>query len=169
MDKIAIMRRVIELSRRGMRGVSAAPTAPDRQDGEIVGEGHNGCWRPTIRPPTPKSSPFGASAKLKSFNLSGCDVCQRNALLHVHGKRILWARISKRLLRTQPEASSEIGLGDEHLYAEMARPLGERRIVPMVNFPDLDKEATAVYRECSQSLVACSIEHSSPAFRRPGR
>jgi hypothetical protein len=29
----------------------------------------------------------------------------------------------------------------------MARPLDERQIVPMVNFPDLDKEATAVYRE----------------------
>jgi tRNA(Arg) A34 adenosine deaminase TadA len=60
---------------------------------------------------------------------------------------ILWARISKVYYALSPEASSEIGLGDEHLYAELARPLGERQIVPMVNFPDLDKEATAVYRE----------------------
>jgi len=29
----------------------------------------------------------------------------------------------------------------------MARPLDERQIVPMINFPDLDEEAIAVCRE----------------------
>jgi hypothetical protein len=29
----------------------------------------------------------------------------------------------------------------------MARPLGERQIVPMISFPDVDDEAIAVYRE----------------------
>jgi tRNA(Arg) A34 adenosine deaminase TadA len=60
---------------------------------------------------------------------------------------ILWARIDKVYYALSPQASSEIGLGDEHLYAEMARPLDERQIVPMINLPDLDKEAIAVYRE----------------------
>jgi hypothetical protein len=60
---------------------------------------------------------------------------------------ILWARISKVYYALSPEASAEIGLGDEHLYAEMARPLAERQIVPMVNYPDVDEEAMAVYRE----------------------
>jgi hypothetical protein len=60
---------------------------------------------------------------------------------------ILWARIDKVYYALSPEASSEIGLGDEHLYAEMSRPLDDRQIVPMINLPDLDKEAIAVYRE----------------------
>jgi tRNA(Arg) A34 adenosine deaminase TadA len=60
---------------------------------------------------------------------------------------ILWARIDKVYYALSPQASSEIGLGDQHLYAEMARPLDERQIVPMINLPDLDKEAIAVYRE----------------------
>jgi guanine deaminase len=42
MDKIAIMRRVIELSRRGMRGGFGGPYGTVIvKDGEIVGEGHN--------------------------------------------------------------------------------------------------------------------------------
>lgn len=64
MDKIAIMRRVIELSQRGMRGGFGGPYGTVIvKDGEIVGEGHNEYWRPTIRPRTPKWSPFGASAR----------------------------------------------------------------------------------------------------------
>ena len=42
MDKIAIMRRVIELSQRGMRGGFGGPYGTVIvKDGEIVGEGHN--------------------------------------------------------------------------------------------------------------------------------
>jgi hypothetical protein len=37
--------------------------------------------------------------------------------------------------------------GTASLYAEMARPLAERQIVPMINIPDVDDEAIAVYRE----------------------
>jgi len=38
----------------------------------------------------------------------------------------------------------------------MARPLAERQIVPMVNFPDVDDEAIAVYG--SASPIASSAE-----------
>ena len=66
-------------------------------------------------------------------------------MLHVHGRHPLGKDFQGYAL--SPEASAEIGLGDEHLYAEMARPLDKRQIVPMISFPDVDDEAIAVYRE----------------------
>jgi hypothetical protein len=42
--------------------------------------------------------------------------------------------------------SASIGLGDEHLYEELARPLDRRQIVPAIQERDLANEANAVYR-----------------------
>jgi tRNA(Arg) A34 adenosine deaminase TadA len=65
---------------------------------------------------------------------------------------ILWARIDRVYYALSMEASNEVGLGDEHFYAELARPLGERSIVPMISFPDMDREALEVYREWRAKL-----------------
>jgi guanine deaminase len=149
MDKVAIMRRVIELSQRGMRGGFGGPYGTVIvKDGEIVGEAHNEVL--ATNDPTAHAEVLAirrAGAKLKTFDLSGCEMYVNGTPCCMCMGSILWAKIAKVHYALSPEASAQIGLGDEHLYAEMARPLGKRQIVEMVNLPDLDDEAVAVYRE----------------------
>ena len=149
MDKTTIMRRVIELSRRGMQGGFGGPYGTVIvKDGEIVGEGHNEVL--ATKDPTAHAEVLAirrASEKLNTFDLSGCEMYVNGTPCCMCMGSILWARISKVYYALSPDASSDVGLGDEHLYAEMARPLAERQIVPMINFPDVDDEAIAVYRE----------------------
>ena len=149
MDQKTIMRRVIELSQRGMRAGFGGPYGTVIvKDGEIVGEGHNEVL--ATNDPTAHAEVLAirrAGAKLETFDLSGCDMYVNGTPCCMCMGSILWARISKVYYALSPEASAEIGLGDEHLYAEMARPLNERQIVPMINYPDVDDEAIAVYRE----------------------
>jgi len=70
----------------------------------------------------PRSSPSAApAAKLGTFDLSGCDMYVNGTpVLHVHGQHPLGEDLQV-YYALSPEASAEIGLGDEHLYAEMAR------------------------------------------------
>ena len=58
---------------------------------------------------------------------------------------MLWARIDRAYYVLSMEESSAIGLGDEPFYEELARPLDQRRIIPMISIPDLKEEAWAVY------------------------
>ena len=149
MDKTTIMRRVIALSRQGMQGGFGGPYGTVIvKDGEIVGEGHNEVL--ATKDPTAHAEVLAirrASQKLNTFDLSGCEMYINGTPCCMCMGSILWAKISKVYYALSPEVSAEIGFGDEHLYAEMARPLNARQIVPMVNFPDLDAEAIAVYRE----------------------
>ncbi len=41
--------------------------------------------------------------------------------------------------------SRSIGLGDEPFYEELARPLEQRQIIPMIQEPELRQEARAIY------------------------
>jgi len=149
MDHKDYMRRVIALSQQGMRGGFGGPYGTVVvKNGEIVGEGHNEVL--ATNDPTAHAEVLAirrAGAKLGTFDLSGCDMYVNGTPCCMCMGSILWAKISKVYYALSPEASAEIGLGDEHLYAEMARPLGERQIVPMISFPDVDDEAIAVYRE----------------------
>jgi guanine deaminase len=149
MDKTTIMRRVIALSRQGMQGGFGGPYGTVIvKDGEIVGEGHNEVL--TTKDPTAHAEVLAirrASQKLNTFDLSGCEMYINGTPCCMCMGSILWSRISKVYYALSPDVSSEVGFGDEHLYAEMARPLAARQIVPMINFPDVDDEAIAVYRE----------------------
>jgi len=149
MDQKAIMRRVIALSQQGMRGGFGGPYGTVIvKDGEIIAEAHNEVL--ATNDPTAHAEVLAirrAGPKLGTFDLSGCEMYVNGTPCCMCMGSILWAKISKVYYALSPEASGEIGLGDEHLYAEMARPLAERKIVPMINYPDVDNEAIAVYRE----------------------
>ena len=149
MDHKDYMRRVVALSQQGMRGGFGGPYGTVIvKDGEIVGEGHNEVL--ATNDPTAHAEVLAirrAGAKLETFDLSGCDMYVNGTPCCMCMGSILWAKISKVYYALSPEASAEIGLGDEHLYAEMARPLDKRQMVPMISFPDVDDEAIAVYRE----------------------
>lgn len=149
MDKIGIMRRVIDLSRQGMRGGYGGPFGcVVVKDGEIVGEGHNEVL--ATNDPTAHAEVLAirrSGAKLGTFDLSGCDLYVNGTPCCMCMASILWARIGKVYYALSEKASEEVNLSDAHLYAELSRPLDGRHIVPMINMPDLDEEAIAVYRE----------------------
>ncbi len=57
---------------------------------------------------------------------------------------ILWAGISRVFYLLSAKDAADIGLGDQHLYEEMARPI-EGRCIPFISMHELDEEAREVY------------------------
>jgi tRNA(Arg) A34 adenosine deaminase TadA len=149
MDKTDFMRRAIELSRQGMRGGFGGPFGcVVVKDGEIAGEGHNEVL--ATNDPTAHAEILAirrASRKLNTFDLSECEIYVNGPPCCMCMASILWARIGKVHYTLSMEACDEIGLGDDHFYADLARAPAARQIVPMVSMPELDDEAIAVYRE----------------------
>ena len=149
MDKTQVMKRVIELSRQGMIGGFGGPFGcVIVKDGMIVGEGHNEVL--STNDPTAHAEVLAirrASAKLKTFNLGGCELYTNGTPCCMCMSSMLWARIDRAYYILEEKDSEAVGFGDEHLYEEVARPLAERRILPMIYLPQLHDEAMAVYRE----------------------
>ena len=149
MDQKQIMKRVVELSRTGMRGDFGGPFASVvAKNGRIVGEGHNEVL--ATNDPTAHAEVLAirrASAKLRSFDLSGCEIYINGTPCCMCMASMLWARISRAYYILTEEDSASIGLGDAHLYEEVSRPLSQRRIIPMIHLPELREEALAVYSE----------------------
>lgn len=147
MSKIDFMRRVIELSERGMVGGHGGPFGSVIvKDGKIVGEAHNEVV--SSNDPTAHAELLAvrrACANLKSFSLAGCELYTNGAPCCMCMSSMLWARIDRAYYVLSMEESSAIGLGDEPFYEELARPLDQRRIIPMIPMPDLKREAWAVY------------------------
>ena len=147
MDQEQIMKRVIELSRKGMLGGVGGPFGSVIvKKGEIVGEGHNEVL--ATNDPTAHAEVVAirrASAKLKSFDLSGCEIYINGTPCCMCMASMLWARIDRAYYILTEKDSETIGLGDRHLYEEVSRPLGDRRILPMIHLPALREEALAIY------------------------
>jgi len=58
---------------------------------------------------------------------------------------MLWARIDRAYYVLSMDDSRAIGLGDEPFYEELARPLDQRQIIPMIQEPELRERARSVY------------------------
>ena len=58
---------------------------------------------------------------------------------------MLWARVDRAYYVLSMSDSRAIGLGDEPFYEELARPLDQRQIIPMIQQPELKEQAHAVY------------------------
>src|ERR1700736_611064 len=141
------MGRVLELSRHAMMNRHGGPFGcVIVKDGEIGGEGHNeGLAR---NDPTAHAELLAvrrASAKLKTFNLSGCELYTNGAPCCMCMSSMLWAKIDRAYYALSMDDSSDIGLGDVPFYEELARPLENRQIIPMVQNRELAGEARAVY------------------------
>jgi guanine deaminase len=148
MDKRDIMRRVIELSHKGMTGGFGYPYGcVIVKDGEIVGEGHNEVL--ASNDPTAHAEMLAirrASARLKTYDLKGCELYTNGTPCCMCMSSMLWANIDRAYYILEERDSEAIGFGDRHLYDEVGRPIDERQILPMVQLPELKDEAMAVYR-----------------------
>ena len=148
MDKKEIMGRVIELSRRGMTGGSGYPCGcVIVKDGEIVGEGHNEVL--CSNDPTAHAEILAirrASAKLKTYDLRGCELYTNGTPCCMCMSSMLWANIDRAYYILEEKDSEAIGFGDRHFYDEVGRPIEDRQIIPMMQLPELKDEAMSVYR-----------------------
>lgn len=148
MDTKIFMQRVIELSREAIVTGKGGPFgAVVVRDGEIVGEAHNEVL--SSKDPTAHAETLAirrAAAKLGTFDLSDCDLYTNGAPCCMGMSAMLWARIRTFYYILEMGESAAIGLGDDHFYAELARPLDRRQIVPAIHDPALAEEANAVYQ-----------------------
>jgi guanine deaminase len=142
------MRRVLELAQRGMDTGHGGPFGSVIvRDGEIVGEAHNEVL--SSNDPTAHAELLAvrrASARLKTFNLSGCELYTNGAPCCMCMSSMLWARLDRGYYALSMEDSRDIGLGDEPFYEELARPLNNRQIIPMLQHIELADDARAVYQ-----------------------
>lgn len=124
------MARAIELSRQGMLVGEGGPFgAVIVRDGEIVAEGNNKVL--ATNDPTNHAEMVAlrrAAEKLKSFDLSGCEIYVNAEPCPMCLGAIYWAQLKKvRFANTRYDAT-EIGFDDALIYDELAKPLEERRI-----------------------------------------
>jgi guanine deaminase len=148
MYEIKYMRRVLELAQAGMDTGHGGPFGSVIvKNGEIVGEAHNEVL--SSHDPTAHAELLAirrASAKLKSFNLAGCELYTNGAPCCMCMSSMLWARLDRAYYVLSMDDSRSIGLGDEPFYEELTRPLDNRQIMPMVQNRELAAEARAVYQ-----------------------
>jgi guanine deaminase len=148
MYETRFMRRVLELSERGMQSGHGGPFGcVIVKDGIIVGEAHNEVL--SSNDPTAHAELLAvrrASGTLKTFNLSGCALYTNGAPCCMCASSMLWARIDRVYYVLSMDDSRAIGLGDEPFYEELARPLDQRQIVPMIQEPELKEQARAVFQ-----------------------
>ena len=97
MDQMDIMRRVIELSRKGMLGGYGYPFGcVIVKDGEVVGEGHNEVL--ATHDPTAHAEVLAirrASARLGTHDLSGCELYTNGTPCCMCLSSMLWAGITR--------------------------------------------------------------------------
>ena len=147
MYETRFMRRVLELSAQGMNTGHGGPFGcVIVKDGDIVAEAHNEVL--SSNDPTAHAELLAvrrASAKLKTFNLAGCELYTNGAPCCMCMSSMLWARVDRAYYVLSMDDSRAIGLGDEPFYEELARPLDQRQIVSMIQEPELREQARAVY------------------------
>jgi guanine deaminase len=147
MYETKFMQRVLELAQKGMDTGHGGPFGSVIvKNGEIIGEAHNEVL--SSNDPTAHAELLAvrrASAKLKTFNLSGCELYTNGAPCCMCMSSMLWAKIDRAYYALSMDDSSDIGLGDVSFYEELARPLDNRQIIPMVQNRELAGEARAVY------------------------
>jgi tRNA(Arg) A34 adenosine deaminase TadA len=147
MYETKFMQRVLELAQKGMDTGHGGPFGSVIvKNGEIIGEAHNEVL--SSNDPTAHAELLAvrrASAKLKTFNLSGCELYTNGAPCCMCMSSMLWAKIDRGYYALSMDDSSDIGLGDVSFYEELARPLDNRQIIPMVQNRELAGEARAVY------------------------
>ncbi|MFZ0739188.1 MAG: nucleoside deaminase [Candidatus Acidiferrales bacterium] len=139
------MSRAIELAFENVRSGRGGPfAAVVAKDGKILAEGANSVT--STNDPTAHAEIAAireACRVLGHFELTDCDVYTTCEPCPMCLGAIYWARPARVFYANRAEDAAEIGFDDAHIYAELKRPLTERRI-PMI--PLLREEALRVFR-----------------------
>ena len=124
------MRRAISLASQNVReGLGGPFGSVVVKDGEIIGEGTNRVA--TSCDPTAHAEMLAiraASAKLKNFDLSGCELYTSCEPCPMCLSAIYWARIERMFYGNTIVEADAIGFSDEFLYKEITLPVHERKL-----------------------------------------
>ena len=124
------MRRAISLASQNVReGLGGPFGSVVVKDGEIIGEGTNRVA--TSCDPTAHAEMLAiraACAKLKNYDLSGCELYTSCEPCPMCLSAIYWARIERMFYGNSIVEADAIGFSDEFLYKEIALPVHERKL-----------------------------------------
>ena len=126
----SFMRRAISLASQNVReGLGGPFGSVVVKDGEIIGEGTNRVA--TSCDPTAHAEMLAiraASAKLKNFDLSGCELYTSCEPCPMCLSAIYWARIERMFYGNSIVEADAIGFSDKFLYKEITLPVHERKL-----------------------------------------
>jgi tRNA(Arg) A34 adenosine deaminase TadA len=127
------MARAIALSLENVRTGAGGPfAAVVVKDGEIIAEGANAVT--TTNDPTAHAEVVAireACRKLKSFDLSGCEIYTSCEPCPMCLGAIYWARPARVYFANSAADAAQAGFDDAFIYQEIGRPHPERAI-PMI-------------------------------------
>jgi tRNA(Arg) A34 adenosine deaminase TadA len=139
------MARAIQLAVENVRSSSGGPFgAVIVRDGGIVAEGANQVT--SINDPTAHAEVLAiraACAKLKVFELHGCDIYTSCEPCPMCLGAIYWARLSRIYFASAAVDASKAGFDDSLIYREIAQPHAQRTI-PMTQM--MREESLAAFR-----------------------
>jgi guanine deaminase len=140
------MRRAIELAREGVRHRWGGPFgAVVVRDGRIIGEACNRVT--TSNDPTAHAEVEAIRAACRSigtFDLSGCTIYASCEPCPMCLAAICWARIGAIYHAGTRNDAADAGFDDAAIYAEVARPAGER-VIPLTQL--MREDALAAFGE----------------------
>ena len=146
MNEQDFMKRAILISREMMLGLKGGPFgAVVVKDGKIIAEGHNQVT--TANDPTAHAEVVAireACRVLGTFKLEGCVIYASCEPCPMCLSAIYWARLERIYYGNSRVDAAGIGLDDEFLYVEVAKPIEEREI-PTVQL--MAEEALGVFEE----------------------
>jgi tRNA(Arg) A34 adenosine deaminase TadA len=139
------MARAIQLAVENVRSASGGPFgAVVVRDGGIVAEGANQVT--SSNDPTAHAEVLAiraACAKLKTFELHGCDIYTSCEPCPMCLGAIYWARLSRIYFASAAADASKAGFDDSLIYREIAQPHAQRA-VPMIQM--MREESLAAFR-----------------------
>ncbi len=150
MDRDNFMRRAIALAEQSVAELGGGPFgAVVVYDGRIVGEGTNqvtGSHDPTAHAEVVAIR--AACTELGTFSLAGCEIFASCEPCPMCLSAIYWARIDRIFYGNTKTDAAAIGFDDDHIYREIALPIGDRSI-PTERL--LTDEAIAAFRAWANS------------------
>ncbi len=152
--KNVFMARAIEIALENVRSCRGGPfAAVVVKDGKIIAEGANSVT--ATNDPTAHAEVMAirqACAKLKTFELQGCEVYTSCEPCPMCLGAIYWARPARVYFGSTAADAAKAGFDDSLIYSEIPRPYSERKI-PMAQM--MGEEAAEVFRawECQPGKV----------------
>ena len=129
MRKEDIMREAISLADNNVRNGGGPFGAVIEKDGKVVATGVNRVTAnndPTAHAEV--SAIRNACKKLKTFDLSGCEIYSSCEPCPMCLGAIYWSRIKKIYYGNSKADAKDIGFDDSFIYDELALPYGQRHV-----------------------------------------
>ena len=144
MTKEELMKKAIELSEENVANGGGPFGAVIARDGEIIATGVNRVTAncdPTAHAEV--SAIRAACQKLKTFDLSGCEIFSSCEPCPMCLGAIYWAHIDRLYFGTDKDDAKAIGFDDSFIYDELALPRTLRKLPVRIL---MDKEAEEAFR-----------------------